>query len=429
MRVLILGASGLIGSAVCARLAGEGHRVVAVSRGRFDTMFAEIERISLDMSRATAVEDWAPILDGMDAVVNCAGTLQDSPGDSTHGVHVAGIAALYAACEQADVRRVVHLSAVGVDREAPTGFSLTKRMGDEDLMSRNLDWVVLRPSVVIGRPAYGGSALLRGLAALPVLPAMPSAGALQLVHLDDLVDTIVFFLQPQAPSRKAFEIVGPRRWPFEDAVHLLRRWLRKPAARAFHVPEWAFSVLYRAGDAVSHLGWRPPVRSTAQAEILRGAVGDPSAWTEATGIVPRDIEQALAREPASVQERWFASLYILKPLVFSVFALFWIASGLISLGPGWDIGMSLVREGGMNESMVGLTVAAGALADIIIGLAILYRPTSRYGLYAALIISITYAIIGTILVPRLWSDPLGPLLKIWPIMVFNLVALAILEDR
>ena len=44
-------------------------------------------------------------------------------------------------------------------------------------------------------------------------------------------------------------------------------------------------------------------------------------------------------------------------------------------------------------------------------------------------ISIAYAVIGTILVPRLWTDPLGPMLKIWPIMVLNMVALAIREDR
>jgi hypothetical protein len=88
-----------------------------------------------------------------------------------------------------------------------------------------------------------------------------------------------------------------------------------------------------------------------------------------------------------------------------------------------------MREGGVGETMAMLSVVSGALADIAIGLAIIYRPTSRYGLYAALAISIAYAIIGTILVPRLWSDPLGPMLKIWPIMVLNLVALAILKDR
>jgi hypothetical protein len=50
-------------------------------------------------------------------------------------------------------------------------------------------------------------------------------------------------------------------------------------------------------------------------------------------------------------------------------------------------------------------------------------------LYAALIISLVYVVVGTALVPRLWADPLGPMLKIWPVLVLNLVALAIREDR
>jgi hypothetical protein len=163
--------------------------------------------------------------------------------------------------------------------------------------------------------------------------------------------------------------------------------------------------------------------------MLQGATGDGKPWQQVTGIKPTDVEAALARKPASIQERWFARVYILKPLVFGVFGLFWIATGLISFGPGWDIGMSLMREGHVDEPLASLAVISGATADIVVGLAILYRPVSRYGLYAALVISITYAIVGTVLVPRLWSDPLGPMLKIWPVMVLNLVALAIREDR
>jgi hypothetical protein len=188
-------------------------------------------------------------------------------------------------------------------------------------------------------------------------------------------------------------------------------------------------LLYRLGDAVSWLGWRPPVRSTARDEVVHGATGDPAAWRDATGIAPRDIAGALAREPASVQERWFAPLYLLKPLIFAVFGLFWLATGVISLGPGWNSGIDLLREGNVGEAIAPLVLVAGAFADIAIGLAILYRPSSRYGLGAALGISLSYAIIGTILVPRLWVEPLGPMLKIWPIVLLNLVALAILEDR
>jgi hypothetical protein len=112
-----------------------------------------------------------------------------------------------------------------------------------------------------------------------------------------------------------------------------------------------------------------------------------------------------------------------------VFGLFWLVTGLISFGPGWDIGISLMRKGGVEEPLASLFIIAGASADIVIGLAILYRPTGRHGLYAALVFSMAYAIIGSILVPSLWREPLGSMLKILPIMVLNLVALAIREDR
>jgi uncharacterized protein YbjT (DUF2867 family) len=429
MRVLILGASGLIGSTVAARLALEGHEIVAVTK-RNDPApsLVPITKVTVDIARATRPADWMSHLSGIDAAVNCAGVLQDSPRDSAGGVHVDGAAALFRACQQAGVRRIVHVSAVGVDRHAETEFSRTKRAGDEALMTCDLDWVILRPSVVVGRPAYGGSALIRGLAALSIMPLVPATGPLQIVQLDDLVNAIVFFLQPQAPSRCTIEIVGPTPWQFDEVVQLFRKWMRWPPARSVRVPAWLSAIMYHLGDAVSLLGWRSPMRSTARHEMAHGAVGDPTQWVRLTGMKPRDLERALAAEPASVQERWFAKLYLLKPLVFGVFSLFWIATGLISLGPGYGIGKSLMEEGGAGV-LAGPSVVAGALADIIIGIGIALRPFARAALYAALALSLFYAVAGTILVPRLWADPLGPMLKIWPVIALNLVALAILDER
>lgn len=216
---------------------------------------------------------------------------------------------------------------------------------------------------------------------------------------------------------------------FDAAARIFRRWLRLPPAWSFPLHPSVASVLYRLGDLVHAFGWRTPITTTAQAEMRRGATGDPDLWQRTTGIIPRDIETALYREPASVQERWFARLYAIKPVVFGVFGLFWISTGLISLGAGYEYGMSLLREGGLPERLGVATLTAGALADIAIGLCIIYRPFSRAGLWAALSISLTYAVIGTALVPRLWSDPLGPMLKIWPVLVLNVVAMAIREDR
>lgn len=426
MRVLLLGASGFIGSAVLARLVARGDDVVAVSR-RAGAGPAGVRRVAIDIAGATSPEDWRAHLDGIDAVVNCAGTLADAPGESLRGVHVDGIDALYRACEQAGVARVVHVSAVGAD-DPRTPFSSTKRAGEQALTARALDWVILRPSVVVGRAAAGGSALLRGLAALPVLANMPRAGRLQIVQLDELVDTIEIFTEPGVPGRLTLDVAGPEPLTLEDAVLAFRRWLRRPEPKRFTPPQWLLGLAYRLGDFAGLLGWRAPVRSTARLELERGAVGDPARWSEMTGIRPRRLEDALAAEPASVQDQWFANLFVLKPLVFAVLAAFWILTGLVSLGPGWDIGMDYMIAGGAG-ALAAPGILAGAVADILIGIGIAVRRTARPALFAALVLSALYVIAGTLLLPSLWADPLGPMMKIWPIIALNIVALALLRDR
>jgi uncharacterized protein YbjT (DUF2867 family) len=425
MKIAVIGGSGLIGSAVLAHLSSRGHSVVSMSRS---ARSASAQGVSVDLAKAISPSYWLPYLAGVDAVVNCAGVLQDGPADSTSMVHHQGVANLFVACEQLQVRRVIHFSAIGVDRETPSAFSRTKLAGDKALMERDLDWVILRPSVVIGRPAFGASALMRGLAALPVIPIMPNTGQLQVVLLEDVVRTVEYFLEPGAPCRQIVELVGPDRYSFAELVSHIRRWCRWRPAREIHLPGFLTSALYKLGDMISILGWRPPVRTTAQLEITRGAVGNIESMTR-LGLQPKSLSAFFASEPASVQERWFARLYLLKALTFIVISLFWASTAFVSLGPGWGYGIGLMREGGVEGAAAQLTVIAGALADLAIAIAIAYRPTSRYGLYAAISISFTYAIIGTILVPRLWADPLGPMLKIWPVIVLHFTALAILDDR
>ena len=133
--------------------------------------------------------------------------------------------------------------------------------------------------------------------------------------------------------------------------------------------------------------------------------------------------------PASVQEKWFAKVYLLKPVIFAIFSMFWIATAFMSLGPGWDLGIRYMNEGGVTGSWAAATVIAGAMADLAVGIGIAVRRTTRPALYAAFGLSLAYVLIGTWLVPDLWIDPLGPMLKIWPILALNLVAIAILEDR
>jgi uncharacterized protein YbjT (DUF2867 family) len=333
--------------------------------------------VKLDLRDATTPEAWLSHLAGIDAVVNCAGVLQDSPRDSPGRIHVDMPAALWSACEAAGVRRAIHFSALGVDRGGITDFSRSKWQGDEALAASGLDWVILRPSVVVGRPAYGGSALFRALASLPVFPNPAEAGPVDVVQLDDVAETVARLLAPGAPSRIALDLAGPDRLAFAEIVAAYRAWLGWTPAKTFTAPAWLMGLAYRCGDALAWLGWRPPIRTTPGREIRRGAAGDNGEWRRATGIEPRSLASALAADPASVQERWFSRLYLLKPLAIGTFSLFWILTGLISLGPGFERATRYMIAGG-GGAVSEPSVVAGALADIAVGCAIAWRPTARF---------------------------------------------------
>jgi hypothetical protein len=87
-----------------------------------------------------------------------------------------------------------------------------------------------------------------------------------------------------------------------------------------------------------------------------------------------------------------------------------------------------MRRGG-GGSLSEPSVVAGGIADILVALGIAWRRTSKLALWAALGVSVFYIVAGTILLPELWKDPLGPMMKIWPIMALNLLCLAILDER
>jgi uncharacterized protein YbjT (DUF2867 family) len=427
-RVLLIGATGFIGSALHAALLTQGHDVTATyHRGQPRWPTVRTQWRTVDLSQMSEA-DWREALSNVDAVVNCAGLLQGNVWESTARVHASGLKILVTACERARVRRLIHFSAIGVDRHVASPFSRTKREGEDVVMDSLLDWIILRPSVVVGRGAFGGSALFRGLAALPILPVMPESGPLQIVQRDDVVSTVLHFLKEDSQARAALDLAGPERHSMTEVIALYRQWLGWRPARQFQVPVSLAHILYRLGDFARALGWRPPLGTTAQREMAFGATGDAGPWQRLTGLVPQRLEDALAREPACVQERWFASLYLLKPVAFAVFSLFWLATGIVSLTVGYPIGIALMQEGGAG-ALSAPAVVAGALADMAVGATIAFRPTARQGLYGAIALTCLYIVMGTIMVPRLWMEPLGPLMKIFPILVFNLILLAILEER
>lgn len=431
MRILLLGATGLVGGAVLPALLAAGHAVTAPARdtAAAERRWPEARWLRQDLAHLTDPEDWAPLLAGIDAVVNCAGALQDGPRDDVAAVQRDAPVALFAACARLGIGRIVQVSAVGAAPEAEGAFLRTKGEADAVLAAQPGPWTILRPGLVLAPQAYGGTALLRALSACPLAIPLPLADTrIQTVHVEDVAAAILAALEGRLPPRLACDLVEPHSHTLAEVVTAMRAWQGFAPAPTLRVPTWTCAPVVAAADALGRLGWRSALRRTAWDQLCRGVTGDAATWTAAGDRPLRSLDQSLRDLPSTVQERWFARLHLLKPAVLGGLAAFWIASGLLGLA-GFDAATAVLTSRGLSESHGALAVATGSVLDVALGLALLVRRSARPAALGMVVTGLGYLAAASALTPDLWLDPLGPLVKIVPATLLALVALALLEER
>ncbi|MEO5830744.1 MAG: SDR family oxidoreductase [Rhodanobacter sp.] len=430
MRVLVTGAYGFIGAHIVAALTAAGHDVAcAVRGGRVDTRFSGLSAIACDMADDVGEEDWLPRLAGIDAVVNCAGILRERGPDRFTAVHERAPLALFRACRQLDIRRVIQISALG---DAADGeFIASKHRCDDALATLELDWLVLRPSLVYSaRGSYGGTSLLRGLAALPGVLLLPGHGdqPVQPIAAEDVGLAVVAALARPMLVREVVELVGPDVLSLNDYLLAWRRWLGFGRARTLAVP----GGLVRIGAALAERMGSGPLGQTMARMLERGKVGGAYASVhlqQSLGLAPRSLWRALAETPSEVQDRWHARLYFLLPALRVSIALLWLGSGTA----GWLVSEAEVAVVVPDSALSGGTwlvlARLTASADLVLGMLCLLRWRPRLVFTLMLSMLLGYTLVIGIGWPCHWLDPLGGLLKNLPLVLALLVLLATDERR
>jgi uncharacterized protein YbjT (DUF2867 family) len=411
MRVLVTGASGFIGAHLVAALRTAGHEVVCGVRapGR-DARLAGLVQVPVSFSEVLSEVDWCGRLEGVDAVVNAAGILRETRRERFRTVHFGAPLALARACAALGIRRFVQVSALGDPRDG--AFVASKHEFDRALGELDLDWVVLRPGFTYAvHGSYGGSSLLRALAALPIQP-LPGGGTQQVqpLAMDDLCAAVVAASTRDAPVRQVLELAGPEVLTLRAYLARWRAWLGFAPARALTVP----AALVRLGAWLGERLGRGPVGLTMWRMLQRGQVATPGALARAEAALewkPRPLEAALAAAPAQVQDRWQARLYFLAPLLRISLALVWIGSGVAGLLASPEaVHAMLAPLRASGETGLRLAFATSTL-DLVLGAWLLLGWRVPLAATLALICVLAYTIVLGVLAPALWLDLTGGLLK------------------
>jgi len=323
MRIFLLGANGFIGRHIACHLRQHGHKVLASAR-----KIAALKRMGFETFQAdlTQPNDWAKALHGCDVIVNAAGLLTGSDAQM-HAVHSAAPTALYAAAKAASTGKIILISAVGI--EANTPFARHRAEGEAVAMASGLPTIILRPSLVLAEASYGGSSLLRALAALPFVTPMVGSGAQAFdpIHVEDLATTVRQAIETDALNGQTLSPCGPERVTQAHMLKALRAWLGRAPAPAHRLPMPVARALGWLGDRLK-LG---PISTAAVKQLETGVTADFQAFHAATGQTPRGFSEILSNRPAGTQDLWHARLYLLRPLIRFALMFMWLLSGLIGL--------------------------------------------------------------------------------------------------
>lgn len=291
--ILVLGGTGFVGRAVCEALTrrSPSDRIIVPTRryprGDGVKLLPTVDLVSADVNDDAAL---ARLLADCDAVINLVAILHGSRADFER-VHVGLPQRLVQACKDAGVRRIVHVSALGVGagsgHQAPSNYLRSKSAGEAVLTGSGLDVTLLRPSVIFGAHDRFLNLFARLQSLAPVLPLAGSQARFQPVWVQDVAAAIVHCIDAPATTGQVYECTGPTQYTLSELVRLAGRWAGHERPQ-IALPAWAGRLQAAAMELLpgEPLMSRDNLDSMRVANVASGTL----PGLQALGITPAAME-------------------------------------------------------------------------------------------------------------------------------------------
>ncbi len=290
MKILLTGASGFIGYHIKQALIEN-----AGIKNSVDELITPSHQ-QANFNRCVDAADWLPFLEGVDVVINSVGIITETKAQRFSRLHSEAPIALFKACEQSKVKRVIQISALGADKHAFTAYQSSKLAADNALRQSTLSWSILRPSLVYGE--FGKSlAMFKRIASFPVIP-LPDAGKqyIQPVHISDVVATVIKILSRVEAFHQTvlnkncqtLDIVGPQAITMAEYLQAIRASLGKTKAKIIPIP---YSLALLAARLAHHVF---PIMHPDNLRMLQqGNTADVAPLIALLGRPPLTLEEGL----------------------------------------------------------------------------------------------------------------------------------------
>ncbi len=292
--VTVFGGSGFIGRHLVGALAKAGWVIrVAVrrpSQAEFLKPLGDVGQISLIRVKAQDAASVRNVVQGSQAVINLLGILYERGEQNFATVHVTAAQNIAKAAATAGAERLVHISAIGADKQAEADYARSKGAGEDAVRAAFPEATILRPSVVFG-PEDNLFNLFAGLCRIS--PALPLIGGghtrFQPVYVGDVAAAALRALDEVASRGRTYELGGPRIYTFKEMLQIM---LRQICRRRLLIP-LPFGL---AMAQAALLELMPiPLLTRDQVKMLRcdNVVAEGAAGLADLGVEPTGLELIL----------------------------------------------------------------------------------------------------------------------------------------
>jgi uncharacterized protein YbjT (DUF2867 family) len=234
MRTLLIGGTGFLGRQVVDRLLAQGHILLVPTRD-FSAGRKQLADSAVILTQADVHEDAAldRLVAGCDVVVNFVGILH-SRGGQPYGAdfdraHVQLPRRIALACQKYQVKRFIHISALGADIQGPSGYLRSKAAGENAIRdvcgsAGHCSYTIFRPSVMFGPEDKFMNMFAQLARFLFVLPIAGAHAKLQPVFVGDVADAVAKLVAMPHAINKTYELAGPGVYTLGELVKLAALW-------------------------------------------------------------------------------------------------------------------------------------------------------------------------------------------------------------
>ena len=298
--ILLIGGSGFVGKAISQKLQSKGYSVLVPSR-RYSAMrdlrlLPSVTLVEADVNQPEVIERLCEDVKPQGAVINLVGILQDHEakpyGPGFKRAHVDLPQAIIAAMKGKQLKRYLHMSALGADSNGPSMYQRSKGDGENRIRASDLDWTIFRPSVIFGEQDQFINTFASLARIFPIIPLAYSSAQFQPVSVNDVASAFVMALTHPYTIHQCYDLVGPQVFTMKQLVEFAARKAGKDRL-VISLPNWvgylqALAFELSPGPTLMS---RDNIASMSIPNVL--AVGGKDALVEDFKITKQRIESLL----------------------------------------------------------------------------------------------------------------------------------------